>query len=196
MSEPKKDKNAVRIPPSIVWRSPVHLLAFWLGSGLSPKAPGTAGTLAAIPLWLLLRHFSPSLPLYLALLAVLFVCGCWICGESARRLGVHDYGGIVFDEVVGLLVTCIPLLPALGWLDAEYRHWGLAAAFLLFRLFDIWKPWPIAWFDRRVEGGFGIMLDDLLAAVYAGALLCVLVFSFWLPRNFNCSGAHWLHGAC
>ena len=102
MSEPKRDKNAVKVPDRTVLRSPVHLLAFGLGSGLSPRAPGTAGTLAAVPLWLLLQGMS--LPAYLALLLALFVFGCWVCGESARRLGVHDYGGIVFDEVVGLLL--------------------------------------------------------------------------------------------
>ncbi|MDR3416817.1 MAG: phosphatidylglycerophosphatase A [Nevskia sp.] len=162
------DKNASEVSPRLVLGDPVHLLAFGLGSGLSPVAPGTAGTLAAVPLWLLLR----GLPLlvYLPLLALLFALGCWLCGQSARRLGVHDYGGIVFDEVVGLLVTCLPLLPALGWVR-QNQWWWLLAAFGLFRLFDVWKPWPIAWFDRRVPGGLGIMLDDLLAALYAAALL-------------------------
>lgn len=174
MAEPTgktADKNSLGVPAATVLRSPVHLLAFWLGSGLSPRAPGTAGTVAAIPLWLLLQWWSPSLPLYLGLLLVLFAFGCWICGESARMLGVHDYGGIVFDEVVGLLITCIPLLPSLGWVKAGQGGWWLLAAFVLFRLFDIWKPWPIRWFDAKVGGGFGIMLDDVLAAVYAAVLL-------------------------
>jgi phosphatidylglycerophosphatase A len=167
MSEPK---NSIRVPAATVLRSPVHLLAFWFGCGLSPKAPGTVGTVGAIPLWLLLQWWAPSLPVYLGLLLALFAVGCWICGESARLLGVHDYGGIVFDEVVGLLITCIPLLPALGWVHSGQNGW-LLAAFLLFRLFDIWKPWPIRWFDRKVESGLGIMLDDVLAAVYAAVLL-------------------------
>ena len=171
MSEPK---NSIRVPAATVLRSPVHLLAFWFGSGLSPKAPGTAGTLATIPLWLLLQPLHLSLPAYLALLAVLFVFGCWVCGESARQLGVHDYGGIVFDEVVGFLLTCVPLLPALGWVSGG-RCWWLLAAFGLFRLFDVWKPWPIAWVDRRVGGGFGIMVDDILAALYAGLLLAAAI---------------------
>jgi phosphatidylglycerophosphatase A len=168
MTEPKRDKNSIRVPAGTVLRSPVHLLAFWFGSGLSPKAPGTAGTIAAVPLWLLLQGMS--LPAYLSLLVVLFAFGCWVCGESARRLGVHDYGGIVFDEVVGLLLTCVPLLPALGWVS-HGRWWWLLAAFALFRLFDVWKPWPIAWVDRRVGGGFGIMVDDVFAAVYAALIL-------------------------
>jgi phosphatidylglycerophosphatase A len=166
---PRRHHRNVVVPASKVLRSPVHLLAFWFGSGLSPKAPGTAGTVAAIPLWLLLQY----LPVwaYLVLVAALFGFGCWLCGESSRRLGVHDHGGIVFDEVVGLLITCIPLLPALNWIDPDDRVWGLLVAFVLFRAFDIWKPWPIGWLDRQVVGGFGIMLDDLLAAIYAGALL-------------------------
>jgi phosphatidylglycerophosphatase A len=164
----KKSKNAYRPPASLVFGTPVHLLAFGMGSGLSPLAPGTAGTIAAVPLWLVLQ-WLPT-PAYLVLLVLLFAFGCWVCGESARLLGVHDYGGIVFDEVVGLLVTCIPLLPALHRVHHGY-WWWLLAAFGLFRLFDIWKPWPIARFDRRVGGGFGIMLDDLLAALYAAPLL-------------------------
>jgi phosphatidylglycerophosphatase A len=166
MSE-TQDKNAFKVAPRQVLLSPVHLLAFGMGSGLPPRAPGTAGTLAAVPLWLLLRGLP--WPWYLLLLALLFGFGCWVCGESARRLGVHDHGGIVFDEVVGFLVTCLPLLPALG--GANRTWWWLLVAFGLFRLFDVWKPWPIAWFDRHIGGGIGIMLDDLLAAGYAAAVL-------------------------
>jgi phosphatidylglycerophosphatase A len=170
MDQSKADKNRYRPPAALVLRTPVHLIAFGMGSGLSPVAPGTAGTIAAIPLWLLLQWLPP--PLYIVVTALLFGFGCWACGESARLLGVHDYGGIVFDEVVGLLVTCLPLLPALHWVHHGY-WWWLLAAFCLFRLFDIWKPWPIAWFDRRVVGGFGIMLDDLFAAIYAALVLAL-----------------------
>ena len=179
MSEPKRDKNSLRVPAATVFRSPVHLLAFWFGSGLSPKAPGTAGTVAAIPLWLLLLPLHLSLPAYLALLVVLFAFGCWLCGESAERLGVHDYGGIVFDEVVGLLITCIPLLPALGR-AGHGDWWWLLAAFALFRLFDIWKPWPVSWADQKIKGGLGIMLDDIFAGLMALAVLTLLQH-FLLP---------------
>ncbi|MBL6750205.1 MAG: phosphatidylglycerophosphatase A [Nevskia sp.] len=158
----------------LVLTTPQHLLAFGLGAGLSPKGPGTAGTLVAVPLWLAMQHLP--WPAYLAALAALFAFGCWVCGASARLLGVHDYGGIVFDEVVGFLATCVPLLPALGLVQGHPWPW-LLAAFALFRLFDIWKPWPIAALDRGVGGGFGIMLDDLLAAFYAAALLG---FAAWL----------------
>lgn len=141
-------------------RDPVHFLALGFGSGLSPWAPGTFGTLAAIPLYLLLQ--SLSLPLYLVITAVLFVIGVFICDLSARKLGVHDHPGIVWDEVVGYLVT-MAAAPA-GW------FW-VVAGFVLFRLFDILKPWPIRFIDRRVAGGLGIMLDDLLAGVLAALLL-------------------------
>ena len=164
----KNAKNAFRPPAELILRTPEHLLAFALGAGLAPVAPGTFGTLAAVPLWLALQWLPVGA--YLGVLLVLFAFGCWVCGTSARLLGVHDYGGIVFDEVVGYLVTCVPLLPALGLVQVPRWPWWLAA-FVLFRLFDIWKPWPIRWLDARVHGGFGIMIDDVLAAIYAAALL-------------------------
>ena len=164
------DKNSYQPPRELILGTPEHLIAFGFGSGLSPWAPGTAGTLAAIPLWLLLDWLP--WPAYLLLLVLLFVFGCWVCGASAKLLGVHDYGGIVFDEIVGFLVTCLPLLPAFGL--APHGRWlWLIAAFALFRLFDIWKPWPIRWLDARVKGGFGIMVDDLLAAFYGAVLLAL-----------------------
>ncbi|EGV51863.1 phosphatidylglycerophosphatase A [endosymbiont of Riftia pachyptila (vent Ph05)] len=137
-------------------RRPHHLIAFGFGSGLAPFAPGTFGTLLAIPIYLLLQ--SQPLPAYLTILLGLFLIGIPICGRTSDDLGVHDHGGIVWDEVVGYLVT-MSLAPP-GWL------W-LVLGFLLFRLFDILKPWPIRWIDRRVSGGFGIMFDDLLAGLFA-----------------------------
>ena len=142
-------------PARLDWRNPLHLLACGLGSGAAPVAPGTAGTLAALPLYLLAAPLPPSY--YLLLCVVLFLIGIPLCGRVSRDLGVHDHGGIVWDEWVGLLVT-LWLAPA-GW------AW-LVAGFLLFRLFDILKPWPIGWLDRRVSGGLGIMLDDLIAGLY------------------------------
>ena len=139
-----------------VWQDPVHWVAFGFGSGLMPVAPGTWGSLLAVGLFWLIPPLS--LPVQLGALSVAFAAGCVICGTSARRLGVHDYGGIVFDEIVAmLLVLCVtPRTPG----------WSLAA-FLLFRVFDIVKPWPIREADHRLHGGLGIMLDDVLAAVYA-----------------------------
>jgi phosphatidylglycerophosphatase A len=146
--------------PASIWRNPIHFLAFGLGSGAAPKAPGTFGTLAAIPLWLL---FS-DLPIlsYIAVIVVASLVGIWLCGQTSKDLGVHDHGGIVWDEFVGLWITYIALPE--GWL------WVLFG-FLLFRLFDIWKPWPIGWADRKVNGGLGIMLDDILAGCMALGVL-------------------------
>ena len=148
-----------------VLTSPVHFLAFGFGSGLSPKAPGTMGTLAAIPLYLLLMN----LPLTSYLLAVLLisVAGIWICGESSRRLGVHDHGGIVWDEFAGFLLT-MTAAPQ-GW------QW-IVLGFALFRLFDIWKPWPVRVADRQLHGGLGIMLDDILAGIYAWLVLQAVAY--------------------
>jgi len=145
--------------------NPSCLVALGFGSGLLPVAPGTAGTLAAVPLYLLLQ----DLPLgaYLTVVLVFLFGGILVCGYTAARLGVHDHPAIVWDEVVGYLVT-MTAAPA-GW------SW-LAAGFVLFRLLDIIKPWPIGWLDRRVHGGTGIMLDDVIAGVFAAALLQVLVY--------------------
>jgi phosphatidylglycerophosphatase A len=147
----------------IVARDPVHWLAFGLGTGLLPKAPGTWGSLAtALVFWLV----APVDPLWLiAVTVALLIAGIWICGESARRIGVHDHGGIVLDEVVGMLLTLVVTRPEPLW---------IGVAFLCFRLFDIWKPWPIRDLDHSLSGGLGIMLDDVLAAVYAAVVVFTL----------------------
>jgi len=154
---------AEKIPPRELLH-PVNFLALGFGSGLAPVAPGTAGTLVAIPVYLLLQPLA--LDQYLVLLAALFVAGIPICAFTAKRLDVHDHPGIVWDEVVGYLVT-MAFAPT-GWL------WVMAG-FILFRIFDVAKPWPILWLDRQVSGGLGIMLDDLLAGVFAAVVLQVLV---------------------
>jgi phosphatidylglycerophosphatase A len=149
-------------------RDPVHLVALGFGSGLAPFAPGTAGTLLAVlPAWLTTAW---PWPLRLGLVALLFAAGIWICGESARRLGVHDHPGIVFDEVVGYLATC---------LAAPANAVGFLAAFMLFRCFDVLKPWPIRDVDHSLRGGVGIMLDDLMAAAYGAA--CLLLYQYFFP---------------
>jgi len=155
---------AERISPRLLL-DPLDFLALGFGSGLLPKAPGTAGTLAAIPVYLLLQALA--LPVYLVVAGVLFVAGIGLCARTARRLGVHDHPGIVWDEIVGYLVTMTQAPP--GWL------WVLLG-FALFRLFDVLKPWPIRWLDRRVHGGFGIMLDDLVAGIFAAAVLQGIVY--------------------
>ena len=143
------------LPPGTL-RHPVHCLSLGLGLGALPWAPGTFGTLLGIPLYLLLQ----DLPLwaYLGAVLALFILGALAAQHTARALGTHDHAAIVVDEVVGFLIA-MTAAPA-GWL------W-IIAGFLLFRLFDIWKPWPIRWADRRVHGGLGIMFDDALAGLYA-----------------------------
>lgn len=143
-----------------IFRDPVHLLAFGFGAGLSPAAPGTAGTLITIPL--VAATWSLPLGARVAIAVVLIVAGVWICGASARKLGVHDFGGIVWDEIAGFYL--VMLLVPVGW-------WWMLAGFVVFRFFDVAKPWPIATLDRRVPGGTGIMLDDLIAALFAAAAL-------------------------
>ena len=145
--------------------NPNHLFAFGFGSGLAPKAPGTFGTLVAIPFFLLLQHLS--WPVYLSWLLVTFALGVLWCDRSSKALGVHDHGGIVWDEFVGFWITMF-MAPA-GWI------W-IVIGFVLFRLFDIVKPWPINWLDKKVHGGFGIMIDDVLAGVYALLVLQLIAF--------------------
>lgn len=147
-------------------RDPAALLAFGFGSGLAPWVPGTAGTLAAIPFYVLAASYL-TLPYYIAMLVLSFALGIYFCHCTARKLGVHDHGGIVWDEFVGYWLTMIAV--PLEW------YWVLAG-FILFRFFDMIKPWPIGLIDRRVGGGFGIMLDDVLAAVPAAVCLQVLVY--------------------
>ena len=150
--------------PSVPWRRLVHFLAFGFGSGKLPVAPGTFGTLVGIPAYLLLQPLATYI--YVAVVAGLFGIGVWLCHVTEQDLGVHDHPGIVWDEIVGYLITMF-MAPA-GWV------W-MAAGFLLFRLFDIWKPFPIRQIERRIQGGFGNMLDDALAAVYAWVVLQVVV---------------------
>jgi len=147
-------------PTVSVFRDPVHFLAFGFGSGLAPKAPGTFGTLAAVPLYLLLTQLP--LPYYLLVVVLAFGLGIWICERTSQDLGVHDHGGIVWDEFVGFWLTMVAA-PS-GW------EWVLAG-FLLFRFFDVLKPFPIGWLDKRIHGGLGIMLDDAVAGTFAWFIL-------------------------
>ena len=143
-----------------VLSDPVHFLAFGFGTGLAPKAPGTFGSLPGVLLFWWTLEFGLYVQLGIAVLIALI--GIWICGESARRLGVHDHGGIVWDEIAGMYVTLFLAPPTIV---------GFVAAFVLFRIMDIVKPWPIRDLDHSIDGGLGIMLDDLVAALYAALLL-------------------------
>ncbi len=152
--------RAMTISPDrhFLFAHPAHFIALGFGTGLSPKAPGTVGTLVAFPLYFLL---ADSL-LFWLWVGVFMAVGVWACGVAGRALGEHDHGGLVWDEVAAFLCV-LPFAPE--------TVWGYALAFALFRLFDIWKPFPIGWLDARVKGGLGVMLDDVLAAVFAIGVL-------------------------
>ena len=137
---------------------PAHLLAFGFGAGLMPRAPGTWGTLVALPIFALVRLAGGGSAAVIAVAALLFVVGVWASGVAGRALGVADHGGIVIDEIAAFLLV-------LAFTPASIAWWVIA--FLLFRVFDIVKPWPIRWADRAIKGGFGVMFDDLLAAGFA-----------------------------
>jgi phosphatidylglycerophosphatase A len=143
-------------------RHPAHLIAFGFGAGLVPFAPGTFGTLLAWPVgWVLGgAHLLVALPL----IAALFVLGIWACGITGRDLGAYDHGSMVWDEFVAFLLVLVIVPRELPW---------QVSAFALFRAFDILKPAPIRWFERRYTGGFGVMLDDVLAAGYTLVVLAL-----------------------
>ena len=144
---------------------PAHFFGLGFGSGLAPKAPGTFGTLVGFPLFWLIFNYSFSTQLMI--IAVLFLFGIYVCDKTGKDLGVSDHGAIVWDEIVSMMLVLV-FVPHtwLGWL----------VAFLLFRLFDIWKPYPICYFDAKLKNGFGVMFDDLLAAIYT---ILVLKFIVW-----------------
>jgi phosphatidylglycerophosphatase A len=158
-----------KLTPKQILSDPVLFLAFGFGSGLAKKGPGTFGTLAAIPVYWLFAH--TNLLFYSVLTMIVTIVGVWICGIAAEKLNEHDFGGIVWDEIAGFLIT-MWLVP-LSWQT-------VIAGFILFRFFDILKPWPIKWLDRQVQGGLGIMIDDVLAGVFAGGLLLLFVDSGWI----------------
>ncbi len=148
----------------VALKTPTGFLAFGFGSGLAPFAPGTFGTLAAVPIYYLMALLT--WPFYLMVLVVTFVLGIYLCEQASQNLGVHDHGGIVWDEFVGLWLTLF-LIP-------NQWYWVLLG-FVLFRFFDIVKPFPIKWLDKKVKGGFGIMIDDVIAGLFAWAVLMVVV---------------------
>ncbi|PXY98237.1 phosphatidylglycerophosphatase A family protein [Gilliamella apicola] len=144
--------------------NPIHLLAVGLGSGMSPIMPGTMGSAMAIPLWLLFNGLQPYL--YWILIVVAFIFGCFLCQKTSDDTHTHDSGHIVWDEFVGMWITLF-FIPQISVL------W-VAIAFVAFRVFDMAKPWPIRWFDKRVPGGFGIMVDDVIAAIFSSVTVYVI----------------------
>ncbi len=154
-----------KVSAKFILTNPVHFFSFGFGSGLAPKAPGTFGTLAAIPVYLLLVQVD--LWLYALCCVIALFLGIYLCNKTATALKVHDHPGIVWDEIVGFLITMSGF--ALNWQN-------ILAGFILFRFFDIVKPWPIKWIDQKVSGGLGIMLDDVIAGVFAWCCLYAIVF--------------------
>ena len=144
-------------------KNPVHFLALGFGSGLIKPAPGTWGTLAAVPVYWVLA----TLPISVFLLVILigFAVGIYLCGKTASDVGVHDHGAIVWDEFIGFWITMIAI--PFNWVN-------VLIGFILFRIFDIIKPWPIKVLDQKVHGGFGIMIDDVIAGVFACIILHLL----------------------
>lgn len=157
---PAKAKYRVPAVPARLLRDPGHLLSLGFGAGLAPYAPGTFGTLVGVALYWALVPLP--LPAYLGMVLFAIALGIRLCGRTAQVLGVKDHPGIVWDEVVGFWVTMAGV--PVGWVSC-------LAGFVLFRFFDIVKPWPIRVLDRRIGGGLGIMLDDLAAGVFALSLL-------------------------
>ncbi|MGF1790117.1 phosphatidylglycerophosphatase A [Photobacterium profundum] len=158
MSNPKDNINL---------KNPWHFLATGFGSGLSPIIPGTMGTVASIPLYLLIVQLPFAV--YILITIVAAVIGIIICQKTSDDMGVHDHGSIVWDEFVGFWIT-MAIAPVVSW------QWILAG-FVLFRFFDMIKPWPISWLDKHVHGGFGIMVDDILAGFMA--MICLWGVGHW-----------------
>jgi phosphatidylglycerophosphatase A len=160
----KADYGKNRLTPAQIFSDPVLFLAFGFGSGLARKAPGTFGTLAAVPIYCILAQTGNLF--YSIVTLTITLAGIWICGQAADKLGEHDFGGIVWDEIAGYLIT-------LWWLPFSWQ--GMVLGFIIFRIFDILKPWPIKIADRKVKGGFGIMLDDVLAGVLAAIVVRIVL---------------------
>lgn len=162
-----RDKDVAR--SRLTMKNPWHLLATGFGSGLSPWMPGTVGSVAAIPFWWLMSF----LPLQLYSLAILLgiSLGVYICHRTAKDMRVHDHGCIVWDEFIGMWITLMAI-PVIEW------QW-IVAGFVIFRILDIWKPWPIRWFDRNVQGGMGIMVDDIVAGIISAGIL-YFAGHYWL----------------
>lgn len=161
----KEHYGNAKLSAKQILTDPILFLAFGFGSGLAKKAPGTCGTVAAIPVYYLFIQFN-NVWIYSALTIIATLIGVWFCDVAAKKLDEHDYGGIVWDEVAGYLITL--------WF-VPYSWQAVLLGFILFRIFDIIKPFPIKWVDKHVHGGLGIMLDDVLAALFAGGLLALAV---------------------
>jgi phosphatidylglycerophosphatase A len=159
-------------PPNVrfLLQHPAHFFGLGFGSGLAPTAPGTFGTLVGFPLFWLISVYALSTQLII--IFTLFLIGIYFCGVTGKAIGVSDHGGIVWDEIVAMMLV-------LAFTPNQWQYW--LAAFILFRLFDIWKPYPIRQFDAKLKNGFGVMFDDLLAAIYA--IICVQALVWIVKLN-------------
>lgn len=161
-----RDYKQLPVPRS-VWTNPLHFIAFGFGSGAVPFAPGTFGTLIAIPFYLCMQNLSHYQ--YLFLLIAIAIFSVWLCEKVSKEIQVHDHPGMCIDEVVGYLVTMFAAPHGFRW---------IVFGFILFRLFDIWKPWPIHIIDKKMQGGIGMILDDVLAGIYSLIVLRILSWMF------------------
>ena len=168
MANSQSDSQS-KVTHNELFAHPANFLALGFGAGLAPFAPGTVGSLVALPMFLAMPKVN--IFFYIGIVVLLFLIGLWCCSVSADLLGVHDHPAIVWDEIVGMLIALFMVPPSLVY---------VLLAFLLFRFFDILKPWPIGWVDRRVDRGMGIMMDDVLAGVMAW-LTCQGVYRYLVP---------------
>lgn len=153
--------------PDSIWQKPSHFIAFGFGSGAIPIAPGTFGTLMAIPFYLALR----SLPLsaYIVIVVAIMIASMWLSEKVSKEIRVDDHQGMCLDEIVGFLVTMTAIPHGAGW---------IVAGFILFRFFDIVKPWPIRLIDTKMHNGIGVILDDVMAGIYSWIILFLLARVF------------------
>lgn len=151
--------------PTSVWQNPWHFIAFGFGSGAMPIAPGTFGTLLAIPFYLAIQFLPHGI--YLAVVILIMLASMWLSDKVSREIGVHDHQGMCLDEFVGFFVTMYAVPHGLIW---------IILGFALFRLFDIWKPQPIRYLDEKIHGGVGMILDDVAAGIYACLILHILAW--------------------
>lgn len=149
--------------PNTVWKKPTHFIAFGFGAGTLPKAPGTFGTLAAIPFYLAMQQLSHIS--YFVLLIVIILASIWLCEKVSREIHIHDHQGMCLDEIAGYLVTMFAAPHGIKW---------IMIGFILFRLFDIFKPPPIKYIDEKINGGIGMILDDVVAGIYSMIIIHIL----------------------
>lgn len=155
------------IVPATAWKNPYHFIAFGFGSGAMPFAPGTCGTLAAIPFYLLLSRLS--LWNYVLTTVIFIGIAIYVCGRTCKEVGEKDCPSVVLDEFAGFFITMIAAPKSWIW---------IIIGFILFRIFDIWKPTPISWIDANLSGGWGVVLDDVIAGIYALIIMQIIAFPF------------------